>query len=70
MTTRHSTEALARKAARRLGNEPVHIIGTRTDYGIWTYHVLTGPDCQRPEGAPWAAYLYRGPGYLCPKEVQ
>ena len=68
MTTRHTTEDLARKAARRLGRELVQIIETPgIRFGQCDYHGESGV----PESvlAPEERLVYKGPGYACPREV-
>lgn len=67
MTTRHTTEALARKAARRHARETVRVVKSPLLSGPGAhYHVETAEDITgtlSPE-----TVLYHGPGYLCPKE--
>ena len=67
MTTTHSTEALARKAARRHGRETVRVVKSPLLDGSGArYHVETAEDITG-ELSP-ETVLYHGPGYLCPKE--
>lgn len=66
--TSHSTEALARKHARRQGRDLVWVVEVphgHFDSGTTQWRVFTS----RPDLGPHDTVLYQGPGYACPKEV-
>ncbi len=67
MTTRHTTEALARKAARRLGREKVYVTQAWTPLRSTTMFVVIACELVLPLDEEFV--LYQGPGYVCPREV-
>jgi len=64
MQTKHSTESLARKAARRLGSEHCQIVESKDGDGDteapWIFYLETGDDCSMIRA--WERLTYEGPG--------